>query len=99
MAAENLSMLAGAVLSFFFRFPGIQGWFDSLQPAGKQWVMLATLVLTTGGIVSLACTGWAVDFGLEVACDRSGLVTMINALIGAIMANQGVYQLTRRMGH
>ncbi len=98
MSAENLSMAAGALISFVFRFPGVNGWFDKRSAAGKQWVMLGVLLVTAAGIVLLACTGWATDFGLTVACDRPGLVMMINALIGAVMANQGVYQLTRKMG-
>ena len=98
MNAESLSMIAGAVISFIFRFPGVSDWFDALKPAEKQWIMLGVLLLTASGIAALACVGWGADFGLQLACNRSGFVTMIHALIGAIMANQGVYQLTRRIG-
>ena len=98
MNAEQISTIAGALLSFAFRLPGIQDRYDQLTASQKQWVMLGTLVLTAASMMALACSGWGADLGITVVCDRPGWLGMLSALVGAIMGNQGVYSLTKQIG-
>jgi hypothetical protein len=101
MTAETIMLLAGAILSLGFSYvPGLSGWFERLGEAEedggtrKRLVMLALLVLATGGVYGLACSGWGADFGVAVRCDRPGLAGILTALVAAIVANQSVYKIS-----
>jgi hypothetical protein len=107
MTATILSTIAGAILSLLFSYvPGLAGWYDRVRAGrgdsdggtAKRLVMLALLVLVSAGSWGLACSGWGVDLGLELACDRSGLVELVQAFIFAIMANQSVYKISPKPG-
>lgn len=96
MDADTLSLIAGAVLSLAFSYvPGLSGKFDQLAAEYKRLVMLGLVVLTAGVVYGLACADLAGELGLAVACDKAGAVSLVRAVILAMIANQGVYSLTK----
>lgn len=97
MDADTLSMLAGAVLSLAFSYiPGLSEWYEPLEARVKRLVMLTLLVVVAGSVFALSCAGLAADIGLSLTCDRAGAVGLARTLVLAIVANQGVYKLSRR---
>lgn len=105
MNPATLATLAGAVLSLAFSYlPGLSAWYARLGRqadgstdggARKRLVMLAALLCVSAGIVLLSCSGWGELAGSrQISCDRSGLVTLLQALLGAIVANQSVHRLS-----
>lgn len=95
MNAETLSMIAGTLLSLGFSYiPGLNNRFDSLSPEYKRLIMLALVLISAIGIYAVSCAG--VDFGLSIACDSTGVVSLARLVIMAAIANQGAYGLTKR---
>lgn len=92
---ELITSGAGVLLSLGFSYiPGVQEKFDTLNGQQKRLLMLALLVLVTVGVYSVACAGFAADFGLNVACDRVSAVGLLKALFFAAVANQVAYALS-----
>lgn len=98
MTAEQLSALAGAVIAFLFRLPGIEGRYQEFSLGAKQWIMLGTLFITTVSLVVLACTGLSSDLGITVSCDRPGLIALALVFVSAVIGNQSTYSLIRYIG-
>jgi hypothetical protein len=97
MTAENLSLVAGTTLSLVFSYvPGARSWFERFDPEIRRVFMLALLVCSAGIVYGLSCLGWAVKWGISLACDRVGLFGLIEQLILAIIANQSIYAITPR---
>lgn len=97
MTADELAVLAGAVLSLLMAYiPGLSGWYSGLAGDHKRVLMAGLLLAVAGGAYGLACGGLAADLGLAVTCDRAGLLALIRAYIAALMANQATYQLAVR---
>jgi hypothetical protein len=91
MTATTLTVIAGAVLSLLFSYiPGMNTWYAGLNETYKRLIMLGCLVLVTGGIFGLSCTGW----WSFVTCDKVGALQVINALVLAAAANQGAFKLS-----
>jgi len=92
---EWLALIAGALLSLLFSYvPGLSDWFAKLDGTHKRLVMLALLAVVTGVAFGLGCAG--VLGG--VACDQAGAVSVLYAFVLALVANQGVYNITPRRG-
>jgi hypothetical protein len=92
-SAEDISMAAGVLLSLSFSYvPNLKGKFSVLTPTRKRLVMLALLVLVTGGVFGLICLG--VESGSS--CDQHSAWGLLRALILAIIANQSAYSLSPR---
>lgn len=97
MNAAVLASAAGALLSLLFSYvPGLKEWFETLDGTRKRLVMLALLALAAGGAFGLACAGYGEAFGISLACSEPGAMELVKAFLGAIAANQGVYQLSPR---
>jgi hypothetical protein len=97
MTAENLSLVAGTTLSLVFSYvPGAKSWFEGFDPEIRRVIMLALLVCSAGFVYGLSCLGWAVEWGIALYCDRSGLFGLIEQLVLAIIANQSIYAITPR---
>jgi len=95
VSAETLSLIAGAALSLAFSYiPGLHERFAALDPTHKRLVMLALLVLSAGAVYGLSCLGWGLAWGVVLTCDRSGLAGLLEQLLLAVIANQGVYAIT-----
>jgi hypothetical protein len=98
MTAEQLSAIAGAILSLVFSYvPGIYKKYQPLSEEIKRLIMLALLVLTCTGIYALACTSWGAYLYSTVTCDQPGLFQLIWSLVLAIMANQSTYRISPRV--
>jgi putative flippase GtrA len=98
MTPEILASVAGVILSLAFSYiPNLRTWFAEKPKEQQQLSMLALMFVVAAASYGLACAGILTElFGVALTCDRSGLLGLIQALIFAIMANQGVYQLTPR---
>lgn len=96
MTPEILAAVASVILSLAFSYiPNLRVWFAGRPKETQQLVMLGLLVLVAAASYGLACAGVLVElFGVELTCDKAGMLGLVRALIFAIMANQGVYQLT-----
>ena len=95
MSPETLSSLAAILLSLAFSYiPGLASRYDTLDGVYKRLTMLACLVLICVIIAGLACSGLAADLGFSVACTKSSLLTLVNSLILALVANQSTYLIT-----
>ena len=95
MTAELITSVAGSVLSLLFSYiPGLNDWFNKLEGTPKRLIMLAMLLLVSGGAFGLGCAGW---FGVEVSCDQAGIEKMISAFILALMANQSTYAISPKL--
>jgi hypothetical protein len=95
MTSETLSLIAGAALSLAFSYiPGLHERFAALDATRKRLVLLGLLILAAGGVYGLSCLGWGQQWGIVLTCDRDGLATLLEQLLLAIIANQGVYALT-----
>ena len=96
MTPEILAAVAGIILSLAFSYvPGLRTRFAELPKETHQLAMLGLLIIVAAGSYGLACAGILTElFGVALACDKSGLLGLIRALVFAVMANQGVYQLT-----
>jgi len=95
MTADQLAMYAGVVLSLAFSYvPSADGWWANLAVTHKRLVMLGLLLLVALASVGLACAGFATDLGLTIACDRAGVVGLLQAFGAAAIANQVAYAIT-----
>lgn len=96
MTPEILAAVAGVILSLAFSYiPNLRTWFAEKPKEQQQLSMLALMFVVAGASYGLACAGILTElFGVALTCDRSGLLGLIQALIFAIMANQGVYKLS-----
>lgn len=96
MTAEELSLIAGAVLSLLFSYvPGLSAWWEKLETEVKRLGMLLLLTTTAVVIYALSCAGVAQDLGIFVVCDKAGAIELFMILVMALIANQGVYKLTK----
>ena len=97
MSAEEISMIAGVILTLAFSYiPGLDNSYASLAPEHKRAIMLGLLVLVSGGILILACSGSGEMFGIAITCDQAGAIGMLRVLVAAIIVNQGVYAISPR---
>ncbi len=95
MSAQDLSVYAGILLSFFFSYaPKISDWYNALDATYKRLIMAGALLLVVGGVMGLACGGLGADLGISVTCDKAGIIGMIKAFIAALIANQGAYLIS-----
>ena len=96
MSAEFLTMIAGVVLSLLFSYvPGLNTWFAALDSLYKRLIMLGLLLLSAAALFGLACAGILQELaGVQVTCDRAGLIGLVQAFIAAVIANQTAYMIT-----
>lgn len=96
MSAEFLTMIAGVVLSLLFSYvPGLNTWFAALSSLYKRLIMLGLLFLSALGLFSLACWGLLADLsGMQLTCDRPGLLGLAQVFVMAVIANQSAYAIT-----
>lgn len=93
MSAEELSLIAGAVLSILFEYvPGLSAWYTSQGPQMKKMVMAGVLLATAVGIFVLGCRGWIAG----VACTWAGVGHLALLWVMAIVGNQGMHLLSKR---
>ena len=100
MNAEQLTGLAGAILSLAFSYiPGLKTRYEPLSAEMKRLVMLGLLLLVVAGVFGLACSRFGAylsEAGIKVPCDEPGLVGLVCSLVLAVMANQSTHLIIPR---
>ena len=104
MPAESLSLIAGTFLSLIFSYvPGAKGWFMQFEPEVKRLIMLGLIILSAGVVFGLSCLGWGAEVGINLSCDQTGLLGLVQQMVIAIIANQSIYAIsphrTRHTSH
>ena len=93
MSVEQLAAIAGAVLSLAFSYiPGLDEGFANLEPTHKRLIMGGLLVVVAVAVFGLSCG----NLLASVTCDKQGALGLVNVLIMALIANQSVYQITKK---
>lgn len=93
MTAEQLSALAGVILSLAFSYlPGLAPWFDRLEPTVKRLVMAGLLLVVAVGAFGLSCAGVI----SAAACTQAGAWSVLTVFIAALVANQATYLISTR---
>lgn len=93
MTAEQLSSIAGIVLSLIFTYvPGVREWWEPLAGSVKQMIMGLMLILVAIGAFALSCANVIAG----AVCDRDGAIGLLWTLIAALVANQSTYLITRK---
>lgn len=91
MTAEQLSALAGVILSLAFSYlPGLAPWFDKLETTVKRLVMALLLLVVAAGAFGLSCAG-VVD---AATCTQAGAWSLLNVFVAALVANQATYLIS-----
>lgn len=95
MTPEQLSAIAGVVLSLIFSYvPAVSDWYAKLDGVQKRMLMLVLIVVVALSSFLLTCSKLAIDLGLAITCDRAGVMGLVGAVISALIANQGTYLLS-----
>ncbi|MBK5109258.1 MAG: hypothetical protein JJE12_14070 [Anaerolineales bacterium] len=95
MSAENLSLIAGTVLSLIFSYiPGAKEWYLQFNGQAKRLIMLGLISLSAGVVFGLSCLGWGSEFGITLGCDQAGFFGLVRQIVLAIIANQGIYAIS-----
>lgn len=88
LTAEWLGGAAGVVVSLVLAYvPGVKAEFDELSGVWKRAVLGLALLLVSVLVYSLGCAGVVGN----VACDQSGAVGVVRALVAALIASQVAY--------
>ena len=93
--STSFPSLAGILLSLAFAYvPGLEGWYAGLSTIGKRLVMLVLLVLVAVAYLIAACSAIAAQLGIPAdVCTQAGIVTVVQAFIAALIANQATFSL------
>jgi hypothetical protein len=95
MTAEQLIVIAAALLSVFFSYvPGLKARYEPLGAETKRLVMLGLLVLVVAGVFSFSCFRFGAYLQISVSCDKPGMVGLVWSLVLAVMANLFAYYLS-----
>ena len=90
MSPELVSAIAAVLLSVGFEYiPGLSKWYNALPDTSQRLIMLGCLCITVAGAFGLSCAGWLSVF----QCTNAGIRDAVFALILAVAANQGVYNI------
>jgi hypothetical protein len=91
MTAEQLSMIAGVVLSLAFSYvPGLKTWYAALEGTQKRLVMLCVLLASALGIFGLSCA----KLWVMVACSQQGALQLVEIFFTALISNQATFLIT-----
>jgi hypothetical protein len=94
MSIETLSLAAGALLSLLFSYvPGVKGWFDAKDSTVKRLIMACALLLISVLIFAAGCAGVSIP-GSTITCSVEGAWALVQIFLLALVANQGLYNIT-----
>lgn len=89
---ELIVSITGAVISLVFSyFPGLRQAYASMPAELKSAIMILLMAGVVAAIVALNCSGW-IQAG--ISCDSIGIQQVVWWYILALIANQGVYQVS-----
>jgi len=92
LTAAVIAAIAASVISLLCSyFPGLSTKFAALASETKQLIMAGAMVVVSVVVYALNC--WGV-LATGISCDKQGIFQLVFMLISAIVANQGVYQLS-----
>lgn len=90
MSADQLSAIAGVVLSLAFSYgPGLKDKFETLDPTQKRLVMAALLLIIASASFGAGCRGL-----LSITCDQPGALGLLTSLVAALVANQATFLIS-----
>jgi hypothetical protein len=80
--------VAGVLLSLLFSYvPKLHDWYMTQDNVAKAGIMAGLLLIVAAGSFGFSCLGW-----LEgVACTQAGVLSVVQAFIAALVANQAAY--------
>lgn len=91
MNADQLSAVAGVLLSLAFSYlPGISDGYDKLPGTQKRLVMAMLLLVVAIAAYGLSCA----NVINNVSCTQPGLLSLVDAFIAALVANQATFLLS-----
>ena len=92
ISSELIVSIAGIVLSLLFSYiPGLRTWYAALVVETKQLIMLGLLVVVSGSIFALGCYG---ILSTGIACDKYGIIALVQMLIVGVVSNQAAYLIS-----
>lgn len=95
MILETINGLAAILISLAVSYiPGLESKYQALSGELKRLVMLGLLVLSTALVLGVAGSGFGAEFGMDLACDRSGIILVVRAFMAALVSNQATYLVT-----
>jgi hypothetical protein len=95
MSPQTLSAIAGTIISLLFSYvPGFKTWYTPLSPTLKRLLMLAAVCLAAAGAFGLACAGWGDQLNLNLTCNPTGALGLLQSLIAALAANQATFLIS-----
>lgn len=93
LTAEQLALFAASAASLAFdHLPGLNAWFQRMDPGFKRSLMAALTLLIAACAQALACMG-ILETGL--ACDQTGFLAALGLWLGAISVNQATHLLAK----
>ena len=99
MSSDQLSTIAGVILSLLFSYvPGVSTWYSMQSPDTKRVVMLVAIVLVAGSAFALSCWGLGGQLGLLITCDQASAWGLIRAIVACAVGNQVAYKLSPASG-
>lgn len=91
---ELILGVAGVVLQLVYKFvPAVSSWLDKF--AYKGLVILALDVVVAGVLLGLACSPYAADLDISLACDQSSIFLVLKAIV-LIAMQQGTFLVTKK---
>jgi len=106
MTPDLLASLCAMLLSLAASYlPGFSAWYNGLEGLYKRLLMLGLLAAASLGCYGLACAGLAELLAISGAgsagnfsltCDTPGALALLKAFVAALIANQAVYQISKR---
>jgi len=90
VSPEYLAAVAGVVLSLAFAYiPGLRRRYEPLAGVWKRVIMACLLLVVAVATYGLGCAGIVGG----VSCTEAGVLTLVQAFIAALVANQSTYSL------
>jgi hypothetical protein len=90
MEPTIITTVAATLLAVLFEYvPGLHKWYNALEDTKQRLVMLGLLFLVVAGGFGLSCANWLAAW----PCTQAGVKDAVFALVLAIAANQGTYQI------
>lgn len=98
MTPEDLSTLifgiAGVVLQLAIQyFPWVSDWYDNLSNKGLAALILDVIV--GAALFGIACSPWAAELGVGLACETATVFLLLKALFILAVGQQGAYLFGR----
>ena len=93
--AEVILGIAGVVLQLAFQYlPWVKDWFDGL--ANKGLVALALDVVVGAALFGIACSPFAEQLGIGLACETATVFLLLKAIFILAMSQQATYLFGRK---